>query len=143
VIHYQLVCKSDHAFDGWFHNSALFDRQVEAGLVTCPVCGIDHVTRGLMAPAVRTGAKGGQLDQSRSQPRIPDAIRAELQNLRARIERNCENMGDRFADEAIKMHHGEVEERAIYGYTTDDDCGALADAGVEVMAIPWLKPADG
>ena len=74
---------------------------------------------------------------------MPDAARALLQRMRREVERHCDDMGDRFADEAIRMHRGDVAPRGIYGSTTEDDREALADEGVAVSTIPWLKLPEG
>ena len=74
---------------------------------------------------------------------VPDQVRAMLQKMRAEIERNCENVGDRFADEARAIHRGETDARGIYGETTPDQAEALADEGIEVARIPWVPRADG
>ena len=158
MIHYQLRCDDGHEFEGWFRNSASFESQAESGLLSCPRCGITGIGRGLMAPAVRTrraalpaaaAAPGppsppAVVDPSARQVQpIPDEMRAMLQKLRSEVERQCDNMGDRFADEAIRMSRGEVATRGIYGNATETDRDALADEGIEITQIPWLNPADG
>ena len=143
MIHYQLRCADGHEFEGWFKDSATFEVQAERGLLSCPRCGTVEVARGLMAPVVRTrpAGKAVALPQLPTVP-LPDEIRAVLQRVRAEVERTCEDMGDRFADEAIRMNRGEAEERGIYGNASDEDREALADEGIEVTRIPWLKPAE-
>ncbi len=143
MIHYQLRCVDGHEFEGWFKNSAAFDSQAERGLLSCPRCGSPDVARGLMAPAVRTrtAAKAAAAPEMPAVA-LPDEIRAVLQRVRAEVERTCEDMGDRFADEAIRISRGQAERRGIYGNASDGDRQALADEGVEVTKIPWLKPAD-
>lgn len=74
---------------------------------------------------------------------MPAMLRAALQRMRAEVERNCDHVGLRFAEEARAMHRGEAPERAIYGDTTPDQAEALADEGIEVARIPWLPRADG
>ncbi len=155
MIHYQLRCDAGHAFEGWFRSSVAFDEQAAGGLLNCPFCGTRGVERGMMAPAVRSSRNAAPVPPSAppataapsasvaGMPALPDALRAALQRIRAEVERNCENMGDRFAEEAIRIHHGDAEERGIYGSTTESDREALEDAGVEVVAIPWLRSADG
>ena len=137
MIHYQLCCGADHAFDGWFPDSAGFDAQVARGLVTCPVCGITAVRRALMAPAVpakRNATKAALM---------PDELRAKLQRFRAAIEQNCDDVGSSFADEARRIHNGDAEARGIYGETTPAEAEALADDGIEVARIPWVPRSDG
>ena len=54
MIHYNVRCSHAHEFDGWFKDSAAFDRLSRRGLVECPICGDTKVERALMAPAVAT-----------------------------------------------------------------------------------------
>ena len=159
MIHYQLRCAEDHAFDGWFKDSAAFETQAKRGLVACPECGDVQVRRALMAPAVAKKASttpGPVVDQS-GQPadkpappvppaaggRMPDHIRGMLQRLRAEVEKSCENVGDGFAAEARRIHNGESEARGIYGNATPEQAEALAEDGIEVARIPWVPRADG
>ena len=155
MIHYQLQCSQGHGFDGWFRDSAAFDAQAEQGLLECPLCADTQVSRALMAPAVP------KRDRPAPQPpapakaeepgppvavvgqRMPDQIRAMFQRLRAEVERNCDYVGQEFADEARRMHRGESERRGIYGEATSEQTEALADEGIEVARIPWLPRADG
>jgi len=136
MIHYQLRCAADHAFDGWFPDSAGFDAQAARGLVECPVCGTADVRRALMSPAVpaKRGTEKAAL--------VPDALRAKLQRLRAEIEARCEDVGADFAGEARRIHNGEAEERGIYGETTPEQAEALADDGITIARIPWVPRAD-
>ena len=151
MIHYTLRCEGGHDFEGWFRDSASFDDQAHRGLLSCPACGTVRVARGLMAPALRTrpAASGEPADVvPRPMPvpgtvAIPDAARALLQRMRLEVERRCDDMGDQFAEEAIRMHRGEVVPRGIYGNASEDDREALADEGVAVVSIPWLKRPEG
>jgi hypothetical protein len=158
MIHYQVRCSHDHEFDGWFKDSATFDKQVKRGLVECPVCGDAEVARALMAPAVskRSGAVAVVPPAAPPVPatveapppavaaagRIPAQLRAMLQQMRGEIERNCEYVGPKFSEEARKIHNGESDKRGIYGETTSEEAEALAEDGIEVASIPWVPLAD-
>ena len=158
MIHYQLICNDDHAFDGWFRNSDAFDSQAKAGLVECPQCGSIKVHRALMAPAIgkrsvppahpvpttpaATPATAPGLPVTAGAV-LPDQVRAALQRIRAEVEKNCEHVGDRFAEEARAIHNGESAARGIYGETTPEQAEALAEDGIEVARIPWIPRADG
>ena len=76
-------------------------------------------------------------------PAVPAHIRAVLQKMRAEIEEKCDYVGDDFADEARRIHHGESDARGIYGETTAEDAESLAEEGIEVTRIPWVPRADG
>lgn len=161
MIHYSLRCGSDHAFDGWFKDSGGFERQVQAGLVACPECGGTDVNRALMAPAI--GRKGRVVDPAgmdqgvvpgRSRevstsegPKtgavLPDQVRAMLMKLRLEVEKNCEHVGDRFAQVARAIHNGEGKARSIYGEATPEQAESLAEDGIEIARIPWVPRADG
>ena len=160
MIHYQLRCSEDHAFDGWFKSSDAFDRQARMGLVECPLCGGTKVNRALMAPAVATrrrdaaepGPKPGPVPEASGEPAappavagagVPDKLRAVLQRLRAEVERSCDDVGADFAREARRIHRGESERRGIYGDATPEQAEALAEEGIEVARIPWVPRADG
>jgi hypothetical protein len=158
MIHYQLICDADHAFDGWFRDSATFDKQAKAGLVACPECGVSKVHRALMAPSIGRRAAAPAMDNVVTTEPVPttpavpvpvaggvlpDQVRAMLQRLRAEVEKNCEHVGNRFAEEARAIHNGESEARPIYGETTPDQAEALAEDGIEIARIPWIPRADG
>lgn len=157
MIHYQLRCGQAHEFDGWFKDSANFESQAKRRLIECPECGATDVQRALMAPAVSTreatpapatpqATEGEVLPPERKVAaggRAPAQVVAMLQRLRSEVEKNCDYVGNEFADEARKMHRGESERRAIYGETTPEQAESLADEGIEVTAIPWVPRADG
>ena len=154
MIHYQLQCGADHGFDGWFRDSVAFDHQSALGLVACPTCGDTRVNRALMAPRINkrravvdtagvdaAGVAGPVTDKA--VVAVPDQVRAMLQKLRAEVERNCDNVGPAFAEEARRIHNGASEPRGIYGESTPEQAQALADDGIEVARIPWVPRADG
>jgi hypothetical protein len=148
MIHYQLSCSHDHAFDGWFPSSSAFDAQAKRHLVECPVCGDTQVERALMAPALPKKANAVPVAPKRTKvavggDKVPDGVRASLQRLRAEVERHCDYVGDEFASEARRIHNGEADMRGIYGETTPEQAEALADDGIAVARIPWVKRADG
>ena len=154
MIHYDLRCSADHAFDGWFRDSASYETQAKRGLLECPVCGTPSVERALMTPSVpkkgkRAIALTAQAEAPTAAPmavageRIPDHVRAVLQRLRSEVEKNCDYVGPGFADEARKIHSGESDRRAIYGEASAEEAQALHDDGIEVGQIPWVPRADG
>ena len=156
MIHYQLRCAGDHSFDGWFNDSASFDKQAKRGLVECPTCGDTKVERALMAPAVSTSRAVAPVEmpvvEAPPPPpmpavagggRMPAQLVAMLQKLRSEVEKNCDYVGPDLAGEARKIHRGEAEERGIYGETTPDEAEALAEEGIELRQIPWVPRADG
>lgn len=146
MIHYDLICDQGHAFDGWFRNSAAYDEQADRGLVTCAQCGSAKVEKQLMAPGIPTKSNRKSDSASKMVAAPADPRLAELMNMmremRRHVEENAEYVGDRFADEARKIHYEESDQRGIYGQTTVDEAKALVEEGITVHALPRL-PEDG
>jgi hypothetical protein len=149
MIHYQLRCGEAHEFDGWFKDSATFERQAQRGLVECPVCGATEIHRALMAPAVTTREIAATPPVAAPVPvkqaggKLPAHVLAMLQRMRAEVEKHCDYVGPEFAEEARRIHRGESDRRGIYGESNPDEARALADEGIEISQIPWVPRADG
>ncbi len=153
MIHYQLQCGRSHGFDGWFKDSASFEKQAKRGLIECPDCGGTDIERALMAPAVAkrqstpVPAQAEAPAQAAPAPvaavQMPARMIAALQRIRAEVEKNCEYVGPDFADQARAMHRGETEAKPIYGETSDEQAESLIEEGIEVAQIPWVPRADG
>jgi hypothetical protein len=137
VIRYSLHCENAHEFEGWFSGSADFDNQRQRGLIGCPVCGSSSVEKMLMAPSVSTARKKDAtrtlaLDTAQKQ------AFAKIKETLATIRANAEDVGDRFAEEARKIHYGEVEERGIIGEASPQEAMALIEEGIDVAPLPVL-----
>ncbi len=156
MIRYALVCDKSHEFESWFQSSDAFARQVKRGLVTCPACGSAKVEKALMAPRVKRTdkGKGRAAAAAASVPgaaapapdNVPVAIvsdaerqfRAKLKELRDHLTKNSDYVGRKFAEEARRMHYGEIERRSIYGEASPDDAQALHEEGIEFHPLPTL-----
>ena len=136
MIKYELKCGDEHRFEAWFRNSDAFDRQAAAGEIACPHCGRTDVAKAPMAPRIGKGKVADQA-MARQLAQAAEAHR-KLQEVRDAVERNCDYVGDRFAEEARRIHYGETGRHDIYGETSDDEAAALRDEGVEFARIPWL-----
>ena len=135
MIQFALQCSNGHRFDAWFRNAAAFDEQQARGIVSCAVCSDGRVEKALMAPAVATSEKSMAMSAG-----VPDPakLRAMLRAYRQQVMANADNVGERFADEARKIHFEETEARGIYGQATRDEVAALLDDGIDVMPLPDL-----
>jgi hypothetical protein len=144
MINFSLCCENAHEFDGWFRNSAAFDAQVEAGELLCPVCSSAQISKALMAPNVtpksnRAGAGGGGPQKLVGSPDPATAAAIEqIRTLKQKLVESSEYVGDKFADEARKIHYEETEKRGIHGEASIEDAQALHEEGVEVFALPSL-----
>ena len=140
MISFNLICQNDHEFEGWFRNSADFERQAKKQIIECPACGDVQIQKSLMAPVV--GAK--ETVRARRTEKAEEArnLRRMLGEVRNYVEKNFDDVGDDFTNEARKIYYGESDERPIYGNATDDDAKELAEEGVPVGKLPWVKRAD-
>lgn len=156
MIRYALACERGHEFESWFPSSAAYDEQVERSLVGCPVCGSTGISKQLMRPSIarrdnaheRAENASAQLPAVVDTPEPPPSValfserehqlRAMLREIREHVTKNAENVGDRFVNEARKMHYGETEHRSIYGEATIDEAKALIEEGVEVQPLPVI-----
>jgi hypothetical protein len=129
MIRYDLRCANGDEFDAWFGSIADYDKQAESGLIECPHCGSKHVTKAPMAPAVRTSRK----KEAQKERAVAMAM---AQKVREHIKENFDYVGDRFVDEARKIHAGESEERAIWGEATPEQARELAEEGVPASPLP-------
>ena len=144
MIVFDLLCRNDHEFESWFQNSDAYEKLAKAGHVACPICGDTKITKSLMAPAV-SGAKKKSKEKmaisakaARQMGRYMEAVK----EMREQVEKNCDYVGDKFPEEARKMHYGEADTRNIYGEATDSEAEALQEEGVEVQRIPWAPNED-
>jgi hypothetical protein len=137
-----LCCAQDHRFEGWFASEADYQSQSERRLVECPLCGDTGVTRLPSAPRLNvSGAREPQPPApASSSSNAGGAVEITMQAawLRAvqHVMTHTDDVGDRFAEEARRIHYGEVDERAIRGRATPDEAQMLREEGIEVMSLP-------
>jgi hypothetical protein len=152
MIRYNLRCDKGHAFESWFQSSSAYESQEKRKLVNCPSCGSSKVERAIMAPQI-VSQKGREdaapvpaaapvdVSASAATPLLmaqERELRAKLRELRDHIVKNADNVGERFPNEARKMHYGDIEHRPIYGEASPEEARSLIDEGVEVSPLPVL-----
>lgn len=137
MITFSLHCDKDHQFEGWFSSSADFDRQSENGLVECPMCGSHKIEKALMAPAVAVSREAAQAQPLALDPEKREMM-SKLREMVHAVRANSEDVGERFPEEARKIHHGETEARGIIGRASSEDAKALIDEGIEIAPLPEL-----
>lgn len=130
-----LRCSHTHSFEGWFASEDDFQSQLARGLVECPLCGDTAVTKMLSAPRLNLGAsepKGKQDVVS-----MPDAsLQAAWMKMVRHVMANTDDVGERFAEEARRIHYGETEERSIRGQASREETEALIEEGIGVLPLP-------
>jgi hypothetical protein len=154
MIRYHLRCERGHAFESWFQSSSAYESQEKRQLVNCPACGSARVERAIMAPQIvskksRERAEATPAAAAATEVAAPASttplmmaqereLRAKIKELRDHIVKNADNVGERFPNEARKMHYGDIEHRPIYGEASPDEARSLIDEGVEVSPLPVL-----
>jgi hypothetical protein len=157
MILYRLRCSKGHEFDSWFKDSKTYERQEKKSLIGSAVCGDAKVSRALMSPRlgtksnkaktvspVETAALAPAVPSPEQQQmaaiarKMPKELREALLKVRTEVEKTCEPVGDKFAEEARKIHYGESDKRGIYGETTSKEAEALAEEGIEFGRLPWI-----
>jgi hypothetical protein len=145
MILYDLVCPKEHRFESWFRNSNAVETLIKAGDVSCPVCGSKKLTKAPMAPRIGKGAAAEKALVAKDDGEVAQAMEKAMQafaELREVIEKKFENVGERFPEEARKIHYGETQVRGIYGDATPEQADALREEGIEVQVIPWKRRKD-
>jgi hypothetical protein len=128
-----LRCANNHRFEGWFASDEDEASQRERGLLDCPLCGDKDVQRLPSAPRLNLGAE--RPTEALALP-APDDLQAQWLRAVRRMMENTEDVGERFADEARRIHYGEVRQRGIRGQASPSEAEALKEEGIEVMAMP-------
>ena len=134
MISYSLICENEHKFDAWFGSADAYEAQQQRGIVTCPICDSRDVHKALMAPAVsRSGSEKVALSIGHPQHA---QLQAAMRALREKVTSEADYVGDKFAEEARKIHFKDVEARGIYGEATKEEVAALVEDGVDFMPLP-------
>ncbi|MDR0478260.1 MAG: DUF1178 family protein [Burkholderiaceae bacterium] len=156
-----LQCAQGHNFEGWFSSEQDFRQQTGSGLLACPLCGQTRITRLLSAPRLnlRGGDGGNNTDQAadsvstqgnesspapaNSAPGMPVALQVAWLRMVRHMLTHTEDVGQRFADEARRIHYGQAPERGIRGKASPAETEALLDEGIAVLPLPIPDGMDG
>jgi hypothetical protein len=141
-----LQCEHQHVFEGWFASEDDYNQQLERGLLECPVCASVRVEKKLSAPRLNLGRADAQevLPQGdgtlpvATTPGLPPGLQAQVLQAMRELMARTEDVGERFADEARAMHHGDVEHRNIRGRTSPEVARELIEEGIDVLPLPDL-----
>ncbi len=160
-----LQCAHQHSFEGWFASEDAFQSQFAQGQVECPMCGDRQVQKMPTAPRLNLGVQvlpgmssestvqeagsnpnvtarpgeadaSGQLSAMRMPPGAGTAEQATFLKALRHLMAHTEDVGQRFAEEARRMHYGDIESRNIRGQTSAREAMELLDEGIEVMPLP-------
>lgn len=144
---FDLQCEHQHVFEGWFASEDDYHQQLERGLLACPVCASVRVGKMLSAPRLNLG-RGEEKVSSGAGPvaapsaavakDLPPGLQAQVLRAMRELMAGTEDVGERFADQARAMHHGDIEPRNIRGRTTPDVAQELIEEGIEILPLPDL-----
>lgn len=147
---FNLHCALEHVFEGWFASEQDFVDQQARGLIACPLCDSTKVRKGLSAPRLNLG-RGAAAPAATAAPspspsasdalHAPQALQAAWLQMARQVMAHTEDVGPRFAEEARRMHRGDIEERGIRGQTTPEEAQALREEGVPVLRLPLPEAA--
>ncbi len=144
-----LCCQQDHAFEGWFASEIDFQDQAARGVVECPLCGSPQVHRMPSAPRLNLSGARAPADATAAAPLLADSAphAASLQALWlqavGQVIKNTEDVGERFPEEARRIHYGESPNRGIRGQASPAQRAELADEGIEVVQLPMPAALKG
>jgi hypothetical protein len=142
-----LQCAHGHGFEGWFASEDEFQGQLAGGLVECPLCGTREVAKLPSAPRLNLGArpeKNAPAPERQEVASLPDAsLQAAWLKMVRQVMAETEDVGERFAEEARRIHYGEIEERGIRGQASREETEALLDEGIGVLPLPIPKALKG
>jgi len=142
MIVYDLECENSHRFEGWFGSGDDFEKQLVDKLLSCPLCNSGNVVRRPSASHVHTGAveKTPREKQKSSNVSVPQQYANVSPEIVAKviehIVRNTEDVGNKFPEEARKIHYNEAPERHIRGTASERDVDSLRDEGIDVVSLP-------
>jgi hypothetical protein len=131
-----LRCANGHGFEGWFGSEDDFLDQNGRGLVECPLCADHVITRLPSAPRLNlSGAREPAPAPAKAEPAAADLQAMWMQAVRHAIE-NTDDVGERVAEEARRIHYGETDARGIRGVASPQERQALHEEGIEVLSLP-------
>ncbi len=136
MIIYDLACDVDHLFEGWFKHADDFKAQQDKHLIACPVCASSKVTRRLSANRVVTSSTSSKSVATMSEQQKFELAKQWATKVHETVEKHTDDVGNKFAEEARKIHYGESEERGIRGTATVDDAKQLNDEGIKAYPLP-------
>ncbi|MET4576577.1 DUF1178 family protein [Ottowia thiooxydans] len=146
---FDLQCAHGHVFEGWFSSEDDYQNQISSHLLACPMCSETSVTKLPSAPRLNFGAAGTDSPTAES-VKTPSAdataesvaalpaaaLQAAWMQMVRRVVANTEDVGERFAEEARRIHYGEADERGIRGQASKEETEALLDEGIAVVPLP-------
>ena len=149
MIKYKLKCRSSYCaehndFDGWFQNIEAFEKQMDLGLINCPICGSENIVKLLTTPSLKKIKNSNKIitkekvEKDTSGNEKFKNITTILRSITNEIKKHSTFVGDDFVNQARSMKKGEIIEKSIYGHGSKEEIEQLKDEGIDVINIPWV-----
>ena len=133
MIKYNLICKCGKTFESWFSSSSEFDSLLKKKIIKCIYCESSVVKKTVMAP--RLTRKSNQILKKN---KLQKDIKKQLTYFKKYIEKNCEDVGERFPQEARNIHYDKKTSKGIYGKATPEETSELIEEGIDIYTLPWI-----
>ena len=134
-----LQCGHQHLFEGWFASEEDFQEQQQRAMIECPLCGDASISKRLSAPRLNLGAARNEPVPAAQEPPsnivTEQALQAAWLTVARRILADTDDVGTGFAEEARKIHYGEIPQRGIRGRATPEQADALIEEGIGVLQL--------
>ena len=134
MIKYNLICKCGSTFESWFSSSNEYESLRKKKLINCIYCESSLVKKTIMSPNLPS--KSNKISK-------PDKVEKDIKNqlieFRKYIEKNCKNVGDKFAQEARNLHYDKKTSKGIYGKATPEETAELVEEGIDIATVPWIN----
>ena len=137
MIKYNLICECGKNFESWFSSSGEYDSLRRKKYLNCIYCNSNSVKKSIMAPNLY-----GKSNVSSKNIKLAKKLKTQLIEFRKYVEKNCENVGDNFAQEARSIHYDNKTSKGIYGKATSEETSELLEEGIDVVSLPWVKKSD-
>ena len=138
MIKFDLKCINNHIFEASFEDSSSFENQRKKKLIQCPYCNNSNISKSIMAPNI-TSKSNNSKKLKRSQEKIYANYNLQVEKLKKEIEKNYTYVGNKFPEEARKIHYGEKEDKPIYGEATEKESKDLIEEGIPLVRLPFEK----
>ena len=142
MILFDLKCEKGHKFEAWFPSSSNYENQLKKKMIECPFCNSKKIKKSLMAPNLNVKSRSKKNSLDKKSDLSQTHLEKEIKKFKKFVEKNTENVGKNFAEEARKIYYGEKKARPIRGESTEKESQDLAEEGIPFSKLPWHSKED-
>ena len=134
MIKYNLICECRKTFESWFSSSTEYDSLKRKKIIRCIHCNSTEIKKTIMSPNLLSKS-----NKITNKTKLGKKIKKQLVEIRKYIEKNCEDVGSNFPQEARNIHYDKKTSKGIYGKATPEETEELLEEGIDVATIPWIN----